>query len=73
MKHITEFIATPANLLRVGDVWDELAIEARAAILTLCGKAWIGSSPWKEIPSQFRVEIAHQVYFFRDFINRVLP
>lgn len=74
MKHITEFGPTTANLLRVGDVWDEMANEARAAILMLCGQSWVGSSrKWKDLPAQARVQIAHGVYFFRDFINQVLP
>ena len=74
LKHVTEFVPTPANLLRVGDVWDDLAKEARAAILMLSGKAWVGASGrWVEIPAQARIEVAHSIYLFRDLINRVLP
>jgi len=74
LQHITEFIPTGSNLLRVGDVWDDLSKEARAAILMLTGAAWVGASGrWIEIPAQARIEIAHGVYLFKDLINRVLP
>ena len=74
MKHVTEFMPTSANLLRVGDVWDEMAPQARSAILMLTGAAWVGASGrWIEIPAQARIEIAHGVYLFRDFLNGLLP
>jgi len=74
MKRVTEFIPTSANLLRVGDVWDQMAPEARAAILMLTGAAWVGpSGRWINIPAQVRIEIAHGVYLFKDFLNGLLP
>lgn len=69
-----QFVPLAENVLIVGDAWDELTHDARAAILMLTGNAWIGAScPWKEIPAQTRIRVAHGVYFFRDFLNRVLP
>lgn len=74
MKPIAEFIPTAANVLRVGDVWDEMAPEARTAILVLTGQGWLGPSlRWIEIPAASRLEIAHRVYLFRDFLNGLLP
>lgn len=71
---ITEFISSAENLLAVGDAWDEMHPEARSAILMLTGNAWVGSSGrWSEIPAKTRIEVAHQVYFFRDFLQAVLP
>ncbi len=69
-----QFIPDAERLLIVGDAWDELTRDARAAVLMLTGNAWIGAScRWKEIPPQTRIRVAHGVYFFRDFLNRVLP
>jgi hypothetical protein len=74
LKPIAEFLPTPAQVLAVGDAWDKITPEARAAILMLTGFAWVGSSGrWIEIPASARLGIAHGFYFFRDFINQVLP
>lgn len=69
-----QFVPLAENLLAVGDAWDEMTREARAAIQMLTGNAWVGAScPWSEIPVNTRLSIAHGVYFFRDFLNAVLP
>lgn len=74
MKPIADFIPSPAQVIAVGDAWDNITQEARAAILQLTGNAWVGASGrWIEIPAQARLGIVHGFYFFRDFINQVLP
>lgn len=75
MKPIAEFIPTPAQVLAVGDAWDQMTKEARYILLTLGGQLGaIGPSiRWLEIPATFRLELVHRVYLFRDFINKALP
>jgi len=74
MKPIGEYLPTPHQLLEVGDAWDEMHPHARAAILMMTGFAWVGASGrWIEIPAQARLGITHGFFFFRDFLNRVLP
>lgn len=74
MNQISDFIPSPAQVLAVGDAWDNITKEARAAILMLTGNAWVGASGrWIDIPAQARLQIVHGFYFFRDFINQVLP
>lgn len=75
MKPVAEFLPTPAQVLAVGDAWDDLHPTARLAIITLAGQqGCIGvHGKWLEIPATFRLELVHRVYLFRDFINRVLP
>lgn len=74
MTHIGEFIPTPAQVLAVADAWDNITREARAAILMLSGCAWVGASGrWADIPAQARLSVVHGFYFFREFMNRVLP
>lgn len=74
MKPIAEFLPTPAQVLAVGDAWDDLPKEARYILLTLGGQLGaIGPSiPWGEIPATFRLELVHRVYLLRDLLNRVL-
>lgn len=74
LQHVTDFVPQAEHVLAVGDAWDNLTNEARAAILMLTGFAWVGASGrWVEIPAAARVGIAHGFYFFREFLNRVLP
>lgn len=75
MKHIAELLPTPAQVLAVGDAWDQMTKEARYILLTLGGQLGaIGPSiRWQEIPATFRLELVHRVYLFRDFINKALP
>lgn len=74
MTHISEFLPKPENLLALGDIWDRINPQARAAILQVAGNSWVGASgKWTDIPASARLEVAHRVYFFRDFLNAVLP
>ena len=74
MKHVSEFVPKAEHVIAVGDAWDRMTKEARAAILMLTGYAWVGASGrWIEIPASARLGIVHGFYFFRDFINQVLP
>lgn len=75
MKPIAEFIPTPAQVLAVGDAWDQMTKEARYVLLTLGGQLGaIGPSiRWLEIPATFRLELVHRCYLFRDFITKALP
>lgn len=75
MKPIADFIPKPAQVLAVGDAWEQMPKEGRYILLTLGGQLGaIGPSiPWADIPATFRLELVHRVYLFRDLLNRVLP
>lgn len=75
MTPIADFLPTPAQVIAVGDAWDDMTKEARYILLTLGGQLGaIGPSIlWGDIPATFRLELVHRVYLFRDFINKVLP
>lgn len=66
---------TPAQVLAVGDAWDDMAKEARYAVIVLSGQIGVlgPSLPWVEMPATSRLELVHRVYLFRDLLNRVLP
>lgn len=75
MTPIADFLPTPAQVIAVGDAWDDMTKEARYILLTLGGQLGVigPSILWGDIPATFRLELVHRVYLFRDFINKVLP
>jgi hypothetical protein len=75
VKPVADFLPTPAQVLAVGDVWDDLQPCARLALITLAAQqGCIGvHCQWLQIPATFRLELVHRVYLFRDFINEALP